>query len=176
MDKGVGSFDRIDYRFTSAISFRAISSSEAASIRTSKSFVFLETFARITDAIIHSVAVDQPRQLFPVDLRRANLMNVDLSGASLPDANLEGAILLGCKLREADLRRANLKGADLRYTDLTQTDLTGANLEGVNALWQSVMILIAIAAFCVQDSELAGQHFPVNSLFRLHSEAPSLLV
>jgi uncharacterized protein YjbI with pentapeptide repeats len=87
----------------------------------------------LTDAIIHSVVVDQPRQLFPMDLRGANLMNVDLSGASLPDANLEGAILLGCKFREADLRRANLKGADLRYTDLTQTDLTGANLEGVDS-------------------------------------------
>jgi len=85
----------------------------------------------LTGTILHSVEVDQPRQLFPVDLRGANLMNVDLSGASLPDANLEGAILLGCKLREADLRRANLKGADLRYTDLTQTDFTDANLEAV---------------------------------------------
>ena len=87
----------------------------------------------MTGKIIHSVEVDDPGPLFPLNLAGCDLSNADLWGADLCDANLEGTILLGCKLREADLRRANLKGADLRYTDLTQTDLTGANLEGVDS-------------------------------------------
>src|SRR5882724_7021794 len=87
----------------------------------------------LADKIIHSVQVDQPRQLFPADLRGLNLSNADLSGASLPDALLDGAVLIGAKLIEADLRRANLTGADIRYADFSGADLTEAILTNVDS-------------------------------------------
>jgi uncharacterized protein YjbI with pentapeptide repeats len=82
--------------------------------------------------IIHSVQVDQPRQLFPADLRGLDLSNVDLSGASLPDALLDGAVLIGAKLVDADLRRARLRGCDIRYSDLAGCDFTGADMSDVD--------------------------------------------
>jgi uncharacterized protein YjbI with pentapeptide repeats len=86
----------------------------------------------LADKIIHSVQVDQPRQLFPADLRGLNLSNADLSGASLPGALLDGAVLIGARLVDADLRRASLRGCDLRYSDLSGCDLTGADMSDVD--------------------------------------------
>src|SRR5260370_1123581 len=80
--------------------------------------------------IIHSVFVDQPRQLFPCDLRGLSLVNVDLTDADLPGSNLEGCILIGANLSGADLQRANLRNADLRYSNLKDADLRDADLSG----------------------------------------------
>ena len=80
--------------------------------------------------IIHSVFVDQPRQLFPCDLRGLSLVNVDLTDADLPGSNLEGCVLIGANLAGADLQRANLRNADLRYSNLKDADLRDADLSG----------------------------------------------
>ena len=99
----------------------------------------------ITGKIIHSVSVDSPRPLFPVNLAGCDLTNADLRGADLCGANLERAILMGASLFEADLRRARLRGADLRYTNLDRADLVEADLSEVEKtdaasfepLWQN---------------------------------------
>ncbi len=87
----------------------------------------------MTGKIIHSVSVDDPRPLFPLNLAGCDLSNADLCGADLCDANLEGAILIGANLFEADLRRARLRGADLRYTNLDRADLVEADLSDVES-------------------------------------------
>jgi len=84
----------------------------------------------LTDAIIHSIEVDQPRQLFPADLKNLDLSNLDLRGADLPGADFTGATLIGASLKEADLARA--RGlSDLRYCDLDACNLSGCDLRGV---------------------------------------------
>ncbi len=87
----------------------------------------------ITGKIIHSVSVDSPRPLFPVNLAGCDLSNADLRGADLCAANLERAILMGANLFEADLRRARLRGADLRYTNLDRADFVEADLSEVES-------------------------------------------
>jgi len=84
----------------------------------------------MTGKIIHSVSVDSPRPLFPVNLAGCDLTNADLRGADLCAANLEGANLRGAKLVGADLQRANMRGCDIRYSDLSGADLREADLTG----------------------------------------------
>jgi len=84
----------------------------------------------MTGKIIHSVSVDSPRPLFPVNLAGCDLTNADLRGADLCAANLEGANLRGAKLAGADLQRANMRGCDIRYSDLSGADLREADLTG----------------------------------------------
>ncbi len=84
----------------------------------------------MTGKIIHSVSVDSPRSLFPVNLAGCDLTNADLRGADLCAANLEGANLRGAKLAGADLQRANMRGCDIRYSDLSGADLREADLTG----------------------------------------------
>src|SRR6266480_2349230 len=84
----------------------------------------------MTGKIIHSISVDSPRPLFPVNLAGCDLTNADLRGADLCDANLEAANLRGAKLAGADLQRANMRGCDIRYSDLSGADLREADLTG----------------------------------------------
>jgi hypothetical protein len=83
--------------------------------------------------VIHSIAVDQPRPLFPCDLSGLTILNADLRGADLVDADLRGTVLIGCDLREANLQRAKMCGCDIRYTNLAGADLSGALLENADS-------------------------------------------
>src|SRR6266576_1421525 len=110
----------------------------------------------ITGKIIHSVSVDSPRPLFPVNLAGCDLTNADLRGADLCAANLEGANLRGTKLAGADLQRANMRGCDIRYSDLSGADLREADLTGAEVYPANVSKKTDLSGVRTDpDSELA---------------------
>jgi uncharacterized protein YjbI with pentapeptide repeats len=127
----------------------------------------------LTGAIIHSVDVDKPRQLFPADLRGLDLSNVDLTGADLPGALLDGANLLGARLMEADLRRARMRGCDLRYSDLTGADLTDADLTGAEVYPANTSKKTKLFGARIDpDSELAAMSQAITTARRRRSGEP----
>lgn len=67
-------------------------------------------------------------EVYPLDLRNADLRGANLDGADLRCANCTDSDLSGAKIRGAELGRANLTGSRLVGADLSRTALRGADL------------------------------------------------
>ena len=112
----------------------------AASDRNGRSFPERRTRPDIQAAMDVIGRRDQHRDIRPIDLNHANLIDAILDYANLTKITpikdddrligvyLDHANLLGATLKRADLAFASLSSANLVGARLTEADLTGANL------------------------------------------------
>jgi len=116
----------------------------------------------------HSEKLLTTRECQECDLSNANLSGKDLFRVNLYKANLQGANLESSDLTQSNLAGANFQGANLKYSTLIQSNLTGANLQNANLLFaqlrQAILFNANLQRANLQKAILASTDLQIANL------------